>query len=1293
MLSTNNEKEPIKNEIDLHLSEHKYNLYQQFFIAGIDPKLMFNINRIELKTIPEPYIFPKIISKFPPNDLYYLNIPDTIIASHCFPNGILDTIIEYNESNYEEIIRYQVNFVFSLENQYPEDKTSSLRTNRVYYSCLLFYENIENYTECIDYKKKLYKENNNNNNELYNGFNEAKNKGLLIPKVICLSSFKPFFEESHKILVSLKKYVDNYMYNKVSKDNFNIYPIEKIIEGLIYNLPALPRSNFSLKINKETFEPTSLENKKNIIIKNGKKNDDMKTNDEIIFYETPFNSQPKNVINYSMLMKYFRIKEIFEIIKFILLEEPILFFCEDMHILTYVIEGLISLIYPFEYQYPIMSVLPEENYSFISIFKHFIFGINYKYHDEIFQKRGIILDDKKYIIIVKIEKRFETILNSEEEDKLKYSVITSILSDSSKPFLKIEQNKINDYEELYDNENINEKRKIMLPLHYLEKCTKRLEKNTAEKLREFSNKNKNKKNINYREKENIFNDEIRKSFIYFFSCILLRYQAFCIEFEKHIEVLGLNERNGSNIYLNTSLITNTKLNSSSEKDFDFFLERKVELEEKFLLNKLKIKDMFKCKNFIDDTDTPKLDRPFYKYFFETQSFFHFIRKKIFPNSLQDKLDILYFDYKINEKLSRGSRKIKIEIKFFNENLDNLSSEINIKSFKKEPSKKLIDFLNSNDKNCKRGINYFQIISKDPNKVYTDNKKNKNNKTDIPADNNETMDTGLCIISLHKAYDDEGSNSDDNNGSLNLNGKLMNGGNKDNIDDEIEINEKENEENDNKKKFIFSYFMFPKLLNDNLFFKENIFEEELENDKKWLNNKNNFNINNCNCLYNQFEKEANIFIKNPIIQENYKMFDYNLNAKWQYKYNYEECINKLWLLYLAKCLHCISISKKRYYFEEILMFLNDKKNKVDQDTILLLFNSINKYGDRSMNQEFVIFLDKINYINILCLREKTKMENNFVKYLNIRKKSNKVETNRGSVTNSGDIIDNTNVSNSNNIKKEDKISQNISRKLLYFYIYTYCSPISNSNNNNDIDLKEKKSIHLDLDKEKPDKNKEDNSCGEPLIFNIKDLFQYESNKKYIELQCQKCHKIQKVTIACNYTDDKNKKYQFNFNLISPLALLKEEWFKNNNTINTYNISKEYPEQYLSSLFYFYEQGLPCNFLLPKGFIEKQLKKELTNTYNNLEPLEDYLNARLLSHKKSINSMCINSPRFRKKDIVITERINIFDMKKEKVSIEGSGRKSPSPKKSSLAKRSKFAQLKNADLKDIKSKNVTFSLFKK
>ena len=43
----------------------------------------------------------------------------------------------------------------------------------------------------------------------------------------------------------------------------------------------------------------------------------------------------KNVVNYST--KYFRIKKVLEIIKFILLEKPLLFFCEDIHILTNII--------------------------------------------------------------------------------------------------------------------------------------------------------------------------------------------------------------------------------------------------------------------------------------------------------------------------------------------------------------------------------------------------------------------------------------------------------------------------------------------------------------------------------------------------------------------------------------------------------------------------------------------------------------------------------------------------------------------------------------------------------------------------------------------------------------------------------------------------------------------------------------------------------------------------------------------------------------------------------------------
>ena len=337
MLSLNEKKDQNIKESLSNLSEHKYNLYQQFLIIGLDTKLSFSINKIDLKTIPEPYISPKIISKYPPNDLYYINIPDNIISNHCFPKGIINEIIEYNELDYDTKIKYQTSFVFSLENQYPEDKSSSLRINKVYYSCLLFYENVENYYECIRNKKKIYK-NSKSNVDLQS---DAKNVGLLIPKIICLSSFRPFFEQSRSILESLKNYIDKYLYNKITKDNYNIYPIEKIIKGLIFNLPAIPRSNFILKLNKETFESSLINNNSNIsnaINSDNSKKDktlknmslnDSKNNinkDEIIFYESPFNDYPKNVINYTILMKYFRIKEVFEIIKFILLEEPILFF-------------------------------------------------------------------------------------------------------------------------------------------------------------------------------------------------------------------------------------------------------------------------------------------------------------------------------------------------------------------------------------------------------------------------------------------------------------------------------------------------------------------------------------------------------------------------------------------------------------------------------------------------------------------------------------------------------------------------------------------------------------------------------------------------------------------------------------------------------------------------------------------------------------------------------------------------------------------------------------------------------
>ena len=123
-----------------------------------------------------------------------------------------------------------------------------------------------------------------------------------------------------------------------------------------------------------------------------------------------------------------------------------------------------------------------------------------------------------------MEKRFNNIINSEEKDKLGNSIFTYLKADENKPLIRIEEVGGNSYEkDKEDSKNINDTKVVNLPRHYFEKCARKLEKDTLEKFKEIQYKNKSKK-VNDKEKENIFNYEIIDNILYFFSCILLRYQ-------------------------------------------------------------------------------------------------------------------------------------------------------------------------------------------------------------------------------------------------------------------------------------------------------------------------------------------------------------------------------------------------------------------------------------------------------------------------------------------------------------------------------------------------------------------------------------------------------------------------------------------------------------------------------------------------------------------------------------------------------------------------------------------------
>lgn len=68
--------------------------------------------------------------------------------------------------------------------------------------------------------------------------------------------------------------------------------------------------------------------------------------------------------------------DIMKIFKSLLLEIPILFFCDNIHNLTTIYESFMCLLYPFKYQFPHISILPDINFSIIENCESFSFGIN-----------------------------------------------------------------------------------------------------------------------------------------------------------------------------------------------------------------------------------------------------------------------------------------------------------------------------------------------------------------------------------------------------------------------------------------------------------------------------------------------------------------------------------------------------------------------------------------------------------------------------------------------------------------------------------------------------------------------------------------------------------------------------------------------------------------------------------------------------------------------------------------------------------------------------------------------------
>ena len=651
-LNEDKDYKQLKEDIDKGI-----NFIDYFLIIGISPIVFFE-DKIyeydidELKIKYKDKLQPKIISYFPNYEKKTIAFDDSII-SHCFPNGF--NIVKCKKKPKMEI------FSFILDNNY-----FNLNYPQKYLSCLICYESIDKYRYLYEEYIKLSNINKNNEvkktkkkNKSQRKINKLKknkipksqstldlkamenlnvssdtnlvssindNEKIYIPKCIMIMSLYPFFYEYEKILFRIYRYSKNIIreakqlnikttnnigrateyYVKartmtmpkipINKSNLPkrekiTIPIDKIIENLVIEFPAPPRGVFTVEYS--------------LITKDIK---EIKT--------SLMNKLPLIEVNLKKIFITFTVEKIVEIYLNLFLETRILFFSKDIEVLNIFIYGFLSLLFPFQYQYQIITILPEENFSIIESITPFIAGINQNYQDDFFEKRDMILSDT--ILVVDIDKEKTVFVNKESEipefprnkKKALEKNLQNLLSSFMKEELKQKMIKNNEKKSNKVNNSINNDNKT---------------NDTSDIQAEFSF-NISEDNINSLiNKENEEEDDDIEDMEN--SIINNPYSNFKIDFDFNNNVNEIFFDFNANLLCNYSKYLNLDFYSSNEA--------------------ARLEILFKVDNFLNDV--PNAEKDFYnKFITETQLFGDFIYMRMIPKNSREKIQILSFDEQINK---------------------------------------------------------------------------------------------------------------------------------------------------------------------------------------------------------------------------------------------------------------------------------------------------------------------------------------------------------------------------------------------------------------------------------------------------------------------------------------------------------------------------------------------------------------------------------------------------------------------------------------------------------------------
>ena len=630
-LEDNKDYKDIKEKLD-----NGNNFIDYFLVIGLEPNIYRNywLFTEDLKTLNEEFkdeFKPKIISSFPFFEKSTIAFDDSILI-HCFPNGF--ELIESKQKPKQKI------FSFILDNNYY-----NLNYPQKYLTCLICYESI------IEYKILSELERNPDNDikslDRKDIISSIKNPDIYIPKCLLIMSLYPYFGEFEKIITEIYNYSLNLVFRPVDHSKFNesikshrrisfrrmstfaeVFknkdvnePVDKIIENLLIELPVPPRGVTIMKYFLNEEERTIKQNE--------------------------MNQLPLLDVNLKTIFTDFEAKDIITIYNYIFLESRILFFSKNIEILNNYIYGLLALLYPFQYQYQVVTILPKINFEIIESITPFIAGINQTYEEDFFKKNHYQLSD--CILVVDIDRGKCNIINKNEENS-----VPEFPSKYRKNFEKKLQEIVNKYLKKKNNNNNKNSRKSKFfnASTFLDQRKEGLSPSATFSLSTANETIDSNKSVILTQKEvlnsiimeesNLFEDENNNS---------------C----SNININNDDEEDLSELLNNLNIDYNFNqeiadsffnFNANLLSNYNQFLNRDF-----YSLNTLPcLEILFKVQDYLKTI--PPSDKNFYvKFITETQIFGDFLYLRMIPKNSKEKIRILKFDEKINE-ISTYSRYSK-----------------------------------------------------------------------------------------------------------------------------------------------------------------------------------------------------------------------------------------------------------------------------------------------------------------------------------------------------------------------------------------------------------------------------------------------------------------------------------------------------------------------------------------------------------------------------------------------------------------------------------------------------------